>query len=218
MNQTTTRNHRTARVSPDRPVVAGLTIALVSAIMAASYAFSFASIADAARWTGAPEWAHWLAPLFIDGAILTYTMSLAIVRWRGEPVARTLLFLSSFTGISVIVNFAHAGAAQGWDFAKFETWVGCLIGVAAPLAALFAAEESTRLVFTRDHQTAAEPEPEPEPAATHPEPEREPSNPAESADTSTMDTKTSQDIAHPTSDWHIDENGNIIHSSQEVFA
>ncbi|MGO1851813.1 MAG: DUF2637 domain-containing protein [Microbacteriaceae bacterium] len=138
-----------ARISPDRPVVAGITIVLVATIMLASYAFSFASIADAARWTGVPAWAHWLAPVFIDGAIITYTLSLAVMRWRGEPVGRTLLFLSSFTAISVLVNFSHAAAAQSWDFGRLETWFGCLIGIAAPLAALFAAEESTRLVFTR---------------------------------------------------------------------
>lgn len=105
-------------------------------------------------WADTSNWVRWLAPVFIDGAIVTYTLSLAIVRWRGEPVRRTLTFLGTFTGISVLVNFAHAGAARDWDFSQMETWFSALIGIAGPLAALFAADEATRLVFTR---TATEP-------------------------------------------------------------
>lgn len=153
----------TARLSPDRPAVATFTLLLVAIIMAASYAYSFVAIADAAAWAWADHgpWVRWLAPVFIDGAIVTYTLSLAIVRWRGEPARRTLFFLGTFTGISVLVNFAHAGGARAWDFGQLETWFASLIGVAAPLAALFAADEATRLVFTRAPAAVSEPQCEP---------------------------------------------------------
>lgn len=175
-----------ARVSPDRRSVAFLAIGLAAVIMLASYVFSFTAIAGAAAWTGVPAWAQWLAAIFIDGAIVTYTLSLAILRWRGESVTRTMIFLYSFTSISVVVNFAHAGSAQQWDFSRLETWFAALIGISAPVAALFAADETTRLVFTREPETAHtaieqeaeppaepehEPDPQPDPPAADPEPE-----------------------------------------------
>lgn len=142
-----------ARISPDRKAVAVVTIFLVVTIMLASYIFSFAAIAEVAELTGASNGIQYLAPVFIDGAILTYTLALALLRWRGDSIRRTIIALVSFTGISVAVNFAHSGAAQNWDFSRLETWFACLIGVSAPLAALFAAEEATRLVFTKEPES-----------------------------------------------------------------
>lgn len=138
----------TARISPDRPLVAVVTLLLVLAVFVAGFVFSFAGITAAARWTGVPVPVHPLAPLFIDGAILTYTIALAVHRWRGDGTARTLCFLWTFTLISAAVNFAHAAGEQSWDFTRLETWFGSLIATSAPIASLFAADEATRLVLT----------------------------------------------------------------------
>lgn len=148
---------RAARISPDRYGVGAFAILLIIMIMGASYVFSYAAIAEAAEWTGIPSAVQWLAPVFIDGAILGYTLSLAIVRWRRESVVRTMLVLCGFTAVSVAINFAHAASYWEWDFTQREAWFGALIAVGAPLAALFSAEEITRLIFTppsdRDEET-----------------------------------------------------------------
>lgn len=167
-----------ARISPDRQIVAVLATILAGVIMLASYVFSFSAITEAAAWTGVPVWAQWMPAVFIDGAIITYTLSLAIVRWRGDGVRRTMFFLGAFTAISVAVNFAHSGAAQSWDFARLETWFACLIGVSAPIAALFAADETTRLIFT---PPTAEPEAVTAEPPAEPEPSDEPAPGSESA-------------------------------------
>lgn len=153
---------RSARISPDRFGVGAAAIALVMIIMTTSYIFSYATIADAAVWSGVPEWAGWvrfLAPIFIDGAILTYTVSFAIYRWRAEAgnarIARRWLWV--FTMISVFVNGAHAASHWVWDFTRYEAWFGVLIAVSAPLAALVSAEEVVRLAFQRVSAAAVDP-------------------------------------------------------------
>nr|WP_087132594.1 DUF2637 domain-containing protein [Microbacterium esteraromaticum]SJN43425.1 Phage excisionase \ len=145
-----TRPHRTARVSPDRFWVAILAIVLVTVIMVASFVFSYVAIMDSGRWAGAVGWVQALAPLFIDGAIVTYTLALAIYESRGEDRKvrrRTRRRLWAYTLASVVLNAAHAAAFWDWDFSRMEAWFGVLIAVLAPLAALGAAEEVMHLAF-----------------------------------------------------------------------
>lgn len=149
---------RAAQVSPDRFWVGVLAVGLVTVIMAASYVFSFTAIAQAGAWTGVPGGVHWLAAVFIDGAILTYTVSLAVFQARGQDrrtLARTRLFLYTFTAASVALNFAHTGAYWRWDFTHMDAWFGALMAVSAPLAALAASEEVCRLAFTTGRDRAA---------------------------------------------------------------
>lgn len=144
------RPHRTARVSPDRFWVAILAIVLVTVIMVASFVFSYVAIMDSGRWAGAIGWVQALAPLFIDGAIVTYTLALAIYESRGEDRKvrrRTRRRLWAYTLASVVLNAAHAAAFWDWDFSRMEAWFGVLIAVLAPLAALGAAEEVMHLAF-----------------------------------------------------------------------
>lgn len=141
---------RSAQISPDRLWVGVFAICLVTVIMAASYVFSFTAIAAAGAWTGVPVGVHWLAAVFIDGAILTYTVSLAVFQARGEParvLRRTRFFLYSFTAASVVLNFAHTAAFWEWDFGHWEAVFGCVMAVSAPLAALAGSEEVVRLAF-----------------------------------------------------------------------
>ena len=170
-----TTTKRTATMSPDRLWVGISAIALVTIIMLASYVFSFNAITEAAAWTGNPQSTHWLAAVFIDGAILTYTLSYAVFRWRGDVSKRTLIILYVFTGISVAVNFAHTASFWDWDFTSKEAIFGVLIAITAPTAALFASEEVVRLAFTKHGDVAAaaavaEPEVEPEPLVVADEP------------------------------------------------
>ena len=143
---------KTARISPDRLIIGVGAITLVSLIMLASYVFSYTALQAAAVWTGVPLWATYLAPVFLDGALLTYSISRAVFKWRGEfrDANRTLLFLLLFTGISVAINAAHAASFWRWNFSNYETWFGILIGISAPIAALISAEEVVRLSFTHD--------------------------------------------------------------------
>lgn len=148
---------RTAQISPDRFGVGMATIALVMVIMIASFIFSYVAIAEAGQWTHVPYGMHWLAPVFIDGAILTYTVSLAVLASRAAPrrkIRQTRAILWSFTGLSVAINFAHAASGWGWDFGVLEAWFGCMIAVSAPVAALVSAEEVVHLAFKR-HANAA---------------------------------------------------------------
>jgi len=135
-------------MSPDQLAVAIIALTVVSLILATSYVFSFAAIADAAKNTGPDAWTHLLAPGFIDGAILAYTIVYAVFRFRREPAKRTLVFLYVFTAISVIVNVAHTLAFNSYAWDRPGTYLGALIAASAPLAALFASEEVIRLALT----------------------------------------------------------------------
>ncbi|PPF23108.1 DUF2637 domain-containing protein [Rathayibacter rathayi] len=140
-------SRRTATISPDRWYVGASAIVLVGLIMAASYVFSFTAITEAAAWTGNPAPTHWLAAVFIDGAIVTYTITYAVFRSRGERARQSLFFLYLFTAVSVAVNAAHSASFWDWDFAEPQAQFGVLIAVAAPVAALLASEEVVRLAF-----------------------------------------------------------------------
>lgn len=142
-------SRRTATISPDRWYVGVSAIVLVGLIMAASYVFSFTAITEAAAWTGNPAPTHWLAAVFIDGAIVTYTITYAVFRSRGERARRSLFFLYLFSAVSVAVNAAHSASFWDWDFADPQAQFGVLIAVAAPVAALLASEEVVRLAFQR---------------------------------------------------------------------
>ena len=140
---------RGARVSPDRPFVGYLVILLVLAVMLAAMAFSFIALYEAAEWTFNPQSFWWLAPIIIDGPILVYTASYAIWRWRGigkfaHHAMRVLVF---FTGLSVTVNALHVASGWQWQWTSPEVYGGIAMAAVAPIGALLAAHEVTRLVF-----------------------------------------------------------------------
>jgi heme/copper-type cytochrome/quinol oxidase subunit 2 len=142
---------RTAKINPDRRFVGVLAICLVTIVMGSSMVFSYVAIAEAAQWTGVPG-VWWVAPIFIDGAIITYTVSLMVFEWRMEPrktIRHTVRVLRAFTFMSVALNFAHTASFWAWDFTIYEAWFGSLIAVCAPIAALLSAEEGVRLMFKR---------------------------------------------------------------------
>lgn len=141
--------HHTARIDPDRRGAGILAILLVVVVMGASMAFSFKSLRDTAEWTPAPEWARTMAPLYIDGAILAFTVALALFRWRRHDKyarsAKRWLYFSTIA--SMLLNGLHTAAFHFWNFASLETYGGIIIASGAPLFALVSAEQIIRLVF-----------------------------------------------------------------------
>lgn len=173
---------RSARISPDRPWVGVAATLLVLIVMLASMVFSFAALSSAASWTHNQSWTFPLAAVFLDGAILVFSMSLVVFRWRGQDSTRTLAILIGFTTLSCAINIVHAGSGWEWNLTLVEAWGGMVIAGSAPIAALLSAEEVTRLAFQSPAdvpvavaRTAAAPAVEPDSApAVEPEPEAEP--------------------------------------------
>jgi hypothetical protein len=147
MEQALTTKSKRARLNPDSIPVLALAVALVGVLMISSFIVSFSGLYDASEWTGLPEYFRWLPALFIDAAILAYTIALIVFKARGESVWRTVLGLTAFAGMSVIANIAHTVSYWDGDLSDFRAWVGVAITASAPIAVLLASEEITRLAF-----------------------------------------------------------------------
>lgn len=137
------------RLNPDARPVLITAVALVSLLMVSSFAVSFSGIYEVSAWTGLPTVLQWLPALFIDAAILAYTISLIVFKARGESVWRTILGLSGFALISVVANVSHTLSFWNGSLADFRAWIGVLITASAPVAVLLASEEITRLAFEK---------------------------------------------------------------------
>jgi len=139
--------HNSARINPDSIPVLATAVILVGLLMISSFIVSFTGIYDVSQWTGIPEVIQWLPAVFIDAAILAYTISLVVFKARGESVWRTMVGLIAFAGISVVANIAHTLSYWNGELTDFRAWIGVIITAAAPIAVLLAAEEMTRLAF-----------------------------------------------------------------------
>jgi len=135
------------RINPDAIPVLATAVGLVSILMISSFAVSFSGIYEVSAWTGIPQYLQWLPALFIDAAILAYTISLIVFKARKESTWRTILGLSGFAAISVIANVSHTLSFWDGSLADFRAWIGVLITASAPVAVLLASEEITRLAF-----------------------------------------------------------------------
>jgi hypothetical protein len=140
---------KSARINPDSIPVLATAVALVGLLMVSSFIVSFSGLYDASEWTGLPENFRWLPALFIDAAILAYTIALIVFKARGESVWRTVLALVGFASISVIANVAHTLSYWDGNLVDFRAWVGVAITASAPIAVLLAAEEISRLAFQK---------------------------------------------------------------------
>ncbi|WP_237187394.1 DUF2637 domain-containing protein [Rothia nasimurium] len=137
------------RINPDSRPMLWVTVLLVFMLGLTSFMVSFNGLHDVAGWVGLPTWMRWTVPIFIDIAILAYSMAAVIHRTRGEPVALTWATLAVFTLISVIANGAHA-LAVGEGQTALQSWIGAAIAAAAPLSVFAATEELSRLAFGTD--------------------------------------------------------------------
>ena len=140
---------KSARINTDSIPVLAVAVGLVTLLMITSFTVSFSGIYTVSEWTGLPGFLQWLPAIFIDSAILAYTISLVVFKARGESTWRTLVGLSSFAGISVIANIAHTLSYWNGSLADYRSWIGVLITAAAPIAVLLASEEITRLAFQK---------------------------------------------------------------------
>jgi hypothetical protein len=138
-----------SRINPDATPVLLTAIALVSILMISSFIVSFSGIYTVSAWTGLPPFLQWLPALFIDAAILAYTISLVVFKARGESTWRTFLGLTAFAMMSVVANVAHTLAFWDGELTDFRGWIGVAITASAPIAVLLASEEITRLAFRK---------------------------------------------------------------------
>lgn len=123
---------------------------------------SFNGLRDVAAWVGLPLWMRWAVPVFIDIAILAYSLAAVIHKSRGESVRTTWITLGVFTATSVVANAAHA-LSVGEGETVVQRTIGAVIAALAPIAVFAATEELSRLAFAYSSSAA-----EREPTATVP--------------------------------------------------
>jgi hypothetical protein len=140
---------KSPRINPDSIPVLAIAVGLVSILMLSSFTVSFSGIYDVSAWTGIPKIIQWLPAMFIDAAILAYTISLVVFKARGESTWRTLMGLSAFAAISIIANITHTLAFWQGSVLDFRAWIGVVVTASAPVAVLLASEEITRLAFAK---------------------------------------------------------------------
>lgn len=140
------------RINPDSRGTLWIALILVFILMLSSFVVSFAGIWDISQYTGLPAVLQWVPALFIDAAILAYTIALFVFKARGEGTFRTIFWLMMFAGVSVAANVAHTldylneiGVGNG----DYRLWIGVAITASAPIAVLAASEEISRLVFIK---------------------------------------------------------------------
>lgn len=139
---------QSARINPDNPRILVLAITLVFVLMVSSFVVSFFGIWGISQeTTNLPQAITWLPALFLDAAILAYTISFFVFKYRGEPTAKTLTALWVFALLSVAANVAHTieGFAPGTSTLSMA--IGILITGSAPIAVVVASEEIARLAF-----------------------------------------------------------------------
>lgn len=106
-----------ARINPDSKAVLYLVLTVTTVIAAVAFAVSFAGLAAVSEWAQIPPRLSWALPVFIDGAILGFTIMILVFRARGESTVFAWIVLIAFTVISVGANAAHAyaeGAPEDW--------------------------------------------------------------------------------------------------------
>lgn len=106
-----------ARINPDSKPVLYLVLTVTTVIAAVALTVSFAGLAAVSEWAQVPPRLSWALPVFIDGAILGFTIMILVFRARGESTVFAWFVLVAFTIISVGANGAHAyaeGVPEDW--------------------------------------------------------------------------------------------------------
>ncbi|QCB93282.1 DUF2637 domain-containing protein [Cellulomonas shaoxiangyii] len=137
----------TSRIDPDTRAVVVLTVALVATLGAVSFAVSFAGLVAVAEWAELPRWLRWAVPVFVDGALLAYTLAILVQRARGESTRFSWAALGTFTLVSVGANAAHVLGTG--DVADWRTLVGAGLAALAPLGVLAATHTVADLAIAR---------------------------------------------------------------------
>jgi hypothetical protein len=111
------------RINPDSLYTLWFTVILICTLGLTSFMVSFNGLHDVAGWVGLPVWLRWAVPIFIDIAILAYSLAAVIHRARGETVWPTWTTLGAFTLLSVIANGVHA-LTRGAGTTAVQSWIG----------------------------------------------------------------------------------------------
>lgn len=146
---------KTERINPDSMVTLWLTVGLVCFLAVASFMVSFTGLHEVAAWAGLPIWLRWAVPVFIDVAILAYTMAVLIHRHRGEKTWASWISLAGFTLFSMIANGAHALSIPHPN--EVQQIIGAAVASMAPVAVFAATEQLGRLVIRRPDEAASMP-------------------------------------------------------------
>lgn len=119
------RQSQAARINPDSRAVLFLVVGITTALALVSFVVSFAGLMAVAQWAALPPYLWWALPVFIDGAIIVYTMSMLVFRQRGSPPPlrgrhsldlRRFLFLQMVLMLTlrVIPRCGKPGSELGW--------------------------------------------------------------------------------------------------------
>lgn len=148
------KDHAT-RINPDSPKVLIFAIVLVFVLMASSFVVSFFGIWGISEaTTNIPTPLTWVPALFLDAAILAYTISYFVFQARGENVVRTRIAMWAFALISVASNVAHTAMIFTPQTPIYEMIIGIVITGSAPIAVVMASEEIARLAFKQPRRSA----------------------------------------------------------------
>jgi len=141
-------SRRSQRINPDTPRVLALAVILVFILMVSSFIVSFFGIwGISAETTNIPAPLTWLPALFLDAAILAYTISYFVFRARGEPILKTRIALWTFALLSVAANVAHTVEGITPEMSVYSVAIGIAITASAPIAVVLSTEEIARLAF-----------------------------------------------------------------------
>jgi len=144
-----------ARINPDSKPVLYLVLAVTTVIAAVAFAVSFAGLAAVSQWAQIPPRLAWALPVFIDGAILGFTIMILVFRARGESTIFAWVVLIAFTFVSVAANGAHAyaeGAPDDW-----RTILGSGLAGLAPAGLAVFIHGIARLLVASPGTTAEQP-------------------------------------------------------------
>ncbi|MBW9207977.1 DUF2637 domain-containing protein [Mumia sp. zg.B17] len=173
---------RRMTISTESRVLLWLAVLGAATLSAVTFMLSFAGLVDVAAWANIRPSLRWAVPVFIDGAIIVYTVAVLVERGRGQRPIFAWTALATFTVVSVSANGSHAWAAHG--VLTWQTVVGTLIAALPPLGQLAATHTMARLVV---EPPPAHSRPAPEPTTAHdPEPtDRQPRPAIEQTTTAT---------------------------------
>lgn len=143
------------RINPDSHKMLWIAVGLVGFVGAISFMVSFAGLVAVAEWAGLPPAMRWAVPIFIDAAILVYSIAVLIHRSRGEKTWASWTSLGAFTLVSVLANVGHVLLMPERSTNEFQTLIGALVAGMAPIGVFAATEELGRMAIARPQQRQA---------------------------------------------------------------
>lgn len=143
------QSSRSHRINPDSIHALWFTVVLVGFLAVTSFMVSFAGLQEVAKWVGLPVWLRWAVPVFIDVAILAYSLAVLIHRARGEKTWASWVSLAGFTTVSVLANAGHTFMLDHENV--WQGWIAAGIAALAPVAVFASTEELGRLVIGSPH-------------------------------------------------------------------